>query len=173
VARSGIVRVGEIAAFWNITPRRVQQLVAEEKMPTEGRGQYDLLKCTAWYIRFLQRLVEVRSPNPAVNGTGTDVETATAHARERLAVTKAERELKEMDLAKRRGEVVEVEAAASMWADAVEKMRARMLASVNGASVRCVGLTTRSAAQAVLQDVVHGALAEVAAIGDEVEERAN
>lgn len=170
--KPGIVRVGELAAFWNLSERRVQQLAANEGMPTEGRGRYDLLKCTAWFIRYLQRLVEQRSPNPALNGTATDIETASAHAKERLADLRAARELKELELAKRRGEVVEVEAAAAMWADAVEKMRSRMLASVNGAAVRWVAAGSRAAAQAILQDIVHGALAEVVAIADEVEERA-
>lgn len=167
MADKGIVTVKELAGFWNVTPRRVQQLVAEEKMPTAGRGRYDLLSCTAWYIRFLQKALEQRSPNPAANGGGLE-----EHAAERLAVLRAERGLKELELQRRRGEVVEVEEAASLWEGAVEKMRARMLASVNAAAVRCVGLGTRAAAHAVLVAVVHDALAEVVAVGDEVEAQA-
>jgi phage terminase Nu1 subunit (DNA packaging protein) len=164
VAKAGTVKVGDLASFWNITPRRVQQLVAEEKMPTEGRGRYDLLKCTAWYIRFLQKKLETRSPNPALNGVdGADM------AAERLRVLQADRALKEMELARRRGEVVEVDIAAAMWEKAVEKMRARMLASVSAGAVKWAAGTSRAEAHRLLVGIVHDALGEVAAIGDEVE----
>ena len=55
--------VDTLARAMNITPRRVQQL-AKEGMPKAERGLYDLGACMAWYIRYLQAVVEKRAdPN--------------------------------------------------------------------------------------------------------------
>jgi len=57
------VSVTVLARACHITPRRVQQLVAEG-MPRTNRGKYDLGVCMSWYIRYLQEQVERRTPNP-------------------------------------------------------------------------------------------------------------
>lgn len=51
--------VETVAKALNLTPRRVQQLVAEG-MPKATRGEYDLGQCMAWYIRYLQKALEAR-----------------------------------------------------------------------------------------------------------------
>jgi len=40
------VDVRKVAAFLNVTPRRIQQLV-KDGMPRDTRGQYDPIKCGA------------------------------------------------------------------------------------------------------------------------------
>jgi hypothetical protein len=47
----------------NLEVRRVQQLI-HEGMPREARGQYDSIKCAAWYIRYLQRAIERKTMPP-------------------------------------------------------------------------------------------------------------
>jgi phage terminase Nu1 subunit (DNA packaging protein) len=54
-----LVPVGKLADALNVTPRRVQQLVADG-MPKAKRGRYDLTACLEWYVRFLQNAVEQR-----------------------------------------------------------------------------------------------------------------
>jgi hypothetical protein len=48
-----IVGVDRIAQEFGISERSVQKLVIEESMPRISRGEYDLLKCCQWYMRFL------------------------------------------------------------------------------------------------------------------------
>ncbi len=56
------VTVTVLARACHITPRRVQQLVADG-MPRTNRGKYDLGVCMSWYIRYLQEQVERRTPS--------------------------------------------------------------------------------------------------------------
>lgn len=77
--------VETVAKAMNITPRRVQQL-AGEGMPRAVRGEYDLGQCMAWYIRYLQKIVESRSQE----GDRTGIAEWTKE-RSRLAKEQADR----------------------------------------------------------------------------------
>ena len=55
-----LVNAEQLAAIVDLQKRRIFQLV-EEGMPKERRGRYDVDKCRAWYIRFLQAAVENKS----------------------------------------------------------------------------------------------------------------
>jgi hypothetical protein len=55
-----ILRVKEIALVLNLTPTRVQQLVAEG-LPKKLRGKYDRDECGGFYIRYLRAIVERRA----------------------------------------------------------------------------------------------------------------
>ena len=52
--------VDAIAKLLNISPRRIQQLVALEVIPRGERGRYDLLRCVRGYVMYLQQEVETR-----------------------------------------------------------------------------------------------------------------
>jgi hypothetical protein len=54
------VDVTKVVKFLNVTPRRVQQLV-KEGMPRDARGQYNPIKCGAWYVRYLQAAIEKKT----------------------------------------------------------------------------------------------------------------
>lgn len=77
--------VETVAKAMNISPRRVQQLVAEG-MPRAVRGEYDLGQCMAWYIRYLQRAVEKRA-----DPDGDDGSAEFTRERSRLAREQADR----------------------------------------------------------------------------------
>jgi len=168
MADATVIKTQQLALHLNLSERRVQQLVAEG-LPVKGRGRFDVIEASAWYVRYLQRALEKRSPNPAAYPAGSDAATAVQMAREKLRVTRAEADLRELELARKRGELVAVEDAAAIWEKAVEKMRARLLSSIAGAAVKCVNLETRAAAHKVLVDVVHDALNEVVAVADDLE----
>ena len=54
------IDVHKVSKFLNVTPRRVQQLV-KEGMPREARGQYNPIKCGAWYVRYLRAAIEKKT----------------------------------------------------------------------------------------------------------------
>jgi hypothetical protein len=54
------VSAEKIARALNLTESRVHQLV-KEGLPKEGRGQFDPVKCMAFYIRYLQNKIEQKT----------------------------------------------------------------------------------------------------------------
>ena len=153
-----------VAQALNITSRRVEQLV-KEGMPRAGRGRYDLGACLLWYVRYLQKALEARSPrtNTGAGGDASDFGDA------KLRSARADAHLKELELSRQRGEVVEVEAAARLWDEAVTGMRAKLVASINATAVRCVGLETIAQAHVVLRSMVNDALQEVELVARSIE----
>ena len=94
-----IVDVERVASALNLTRQRVAQLV-KEGLPREKRGEYDLIKCLLWYIRYLQAQVSRLSPNVDALGGELDSER-----KERIGLLRADRELKELKLAREAGQV--------------------------------------------------------------------
>jgi phage terminase Nu1 subunit (DNA packaging protein) len=95
-----VVSVGKVAKALNLTPQRVQQL-ANEGLPREDRGKYDLGKCMLWYIRYLQAALERKGVLMGDGGYAGERE-------ERVRLLRAEAELKQMELAKQRGQLVTI-----------------------------------------------------------------
>src|SRR2546429_660544 len=93
-----MVNVERVADALNVTPQRVQQLV-KEGMPREKRGEYDPIKCMLWYIRYLQAQISRLSPNVDLAGGEADDER-----KERLRLLRADADLREIELARERGE---------------------------------------------------------------------
>lgn len=150
----------ELARFLDLeSKRRVEQLV-HEGMPRAGPGKYDVGACMAWYIRFQKKIIR--------GGSGGDGAAASIRD-ERARGLRAENALKEMEVAKRRGELIGVDEAVSLWEGAIERMRAKMIASVNVSAPKIVGIKTVAQAHAALEGIVYEALAASAQIGDEVE----
>src|SRR5262245_61802217 len=92
------VDVTKIMKFLNLSERRVGQLV-ELGMPREGRGQYDPVKCAAWYIRYLQAAIEKKT-TPQLD------DDPAVERMERVRLLRAERELKEIKLSEERSQLV-------------------------------------------------------------------
>ena len=88
--------LGTIAKLLMLSERRVNQLVAAGIIPRAERGRYELAPAVQGYIRFLQ--------DRSLNASTGDVDF---HA-EKALLTKAQREMAELDLAKARGEVAPI-----------------------------------------------------------------
>ncbi len=54
--KSGLVDVSTIAELFGISERAVQRLVIYESMPRVSRGEYDLLVCSKWYLKYLHAM---------------------------------------------------------------------------------------------------------------------
>lgn len=157
-----LVGPNELATLFHLTPRRVQMLARDEGMPQAGRGKYDLLRCVEWYIGFLQKSLASRGPSSSDRDGMAEMRAA------KLRQAQADAAMAEWEMEQTRGTLAPVADMAALWEDAVRRMRARVLASIGMAAVRCVGMTTVPQAHAVLEGVMHEALKELAKVGDEV-----
>jgi phage terminase Nu1 subunit (DNA packaging protein) len=114
-----LVGVVKVAKALNVTTRRVQQL-ADEGMPREGRGKYDLAQCMLWYIRYLQNAISNRDGNGA-DAAGNDLKAQ----RTRLITAQAARE--EIALRREQGELVPIADYEETMAAHITSVRQRLL----------------------------------------------
>jgi hypothetical protein len=152
--KARIVSIKDIAAALNLTPSRIQQLV-QEGLPKKLRGKYDQDECTGWYIRYLQSLVERKM---IVDEGGklfaTDRET-------RLRLLTADTELRELELARERSQLVSVDEVEKEIADLVLTTKARVLAVPPRIAADLIGETSRVMIQAKLEKALKEALVQL------------
>jgi phage terminase Nu1 subunit (DNA packaging protein) len=127
------VEVKQLMQALNVTEQWVGKLV-KEGMPREARGKYDLGKCMLWYIRYLQGVVRKRSATLSLDDEGK------TEARERLRLLSAEAELKELELARERGDFIALPDLEKMMTDLVIATKARVLAVSTRVSGQLVGM---------------------------------
>lgn len=143
--------VEAVAQACNITVRRVNQLAAEGVFPKEARGVYNLGKCMAAYIRYLQQALDRRST------TGGDGEIRSLQA-ERTVLVKTQREREELELAKARGEVLSLADHERILADLIIETKARMMAVAPTAAAQVLGETSRVMIQAKVEKLLKEAM---------------
>lgn len=114
------VNVTRVASALNLSEQRVQQLV-KEGMPRESRGQYDAVKCMLWYIRYLQHALEKRAVPTQDGGFVGERE-------ERIRLLRADADLREMELAKERGQLIALSDVEREMTDLVLITKARIMA---------------------------------------------
>lgn len=162
---ASLVGAKAIAQLFELSERRIRELAKQGIIPKPSRGKYDLLGCVRGYIRFLKS----RSIATAL---GTD---DIYHERARLL--KAQADDKEMTVAERRRELVQIQAAVDLLQVVIQNSRAKMLAVPVKLAPQLIALDTAAAAQAIVETEIHGVLHElaeldVAALGGESNARA-
>ena len=148
------VGVTKMARALNLEVRRVQQLV-HEGMPREARGQYDPIKCAAWYIRYLQGLVE-RKVMPRMDG-GDAGERAV-----RVRILRTQADLKEIRLAEQRSQLVAIPDVDAAFNDLVRITEARIIAIPPQLAPELVGELSRTMIHAKIERACKEALAYLA-----------
>jgi phage terminase Nu1 subunit (DNA packaging protein) len=146
--------VGRVAQALNLTEQRVQQLV-KEGMPKEARGQYDPVKCMLWYIRYLQAALEKKSV-PVGDGA------YAGEREERVRLLRADADLREIELAKERSQLVAIPDIEQMLTDLVLTTKARMMSIPPRLAPELVGETSRVMIQAKIEKAIKEALAYLA-----------
>jgi len=68
------VPVDVVASMCNLTPRRVQQLVAEGVLPRQHRGKYNLSACVSAYITYLQQNIDAAHMEAQVDDAAVTLE---------------------------------------------------------------------------------------------------
>jgi hypothetical protein len=102
-----------ISKLLDLSHRRVQQLVAEGVIPKMERGRYELVPVVRAYIHYLRE---------------RNIQAGVVSLEEvRTRKIKAEAELAEMELAKLRGETINVDAAAIVWGEVLGVAKSRLL----------------------------------------------
>jgi len=149
-----LVNVEKLAKAFNRDARRIQQLV-KEGMPRQGRGQYDLGACMLWYIRYLQDLVEKKSANV---GGGEFLGLND----QRVRGLRADAELKEMELALKRGQTAKLTDVRASLSDLVLMTKARLLAIPPRLAVEVMGEGSRVMIQAKIEQAIKDALNQLA-----------
>jgi phage terminase Nu1 subunit (DNA packaging protein) len=152
-----MVNAVKIAQALNLTEQRVHQLV-KEGLPKEGRGQFDPVKCMLWYIRYLQNVIEKRSV-PTLDGG------YVGEREERIRLLRADADLREIELAKERSQLVALPDVEAILSDLVLTTKARIMAIPPRLAPELVGETSRVMIQAKLEKAYKEALAYLAKSG--------
>lgn len=147
--------IKQIAVILNLTASRIQQLV-QEGLPKKLRGKYDQDECVGWYIRYLQALVEKK----AIVGEGGAV--LANEREERLRLLRADADLREIELARERGQLVTIEEVEHEMTDLILVTKARVLAVGARVAPELVGETSRLMIQAVIDKAHKEALSHLA-----------
>jgi phage terminase Nu1 subunit (DNA packaging protein) len=142
------VTTSELAAIFGVTPRRVSQMV-DEGLPRLPKGGHDLADACRWYC--------ARLKNQAASTRGE-----LAQGRARLATAKASRE--ELELAARRGELIDAEAARMAVSNTTRRARDVLLAVPDRIAPLVVERTDTHEVHRILSDEVRRVCSEIAAI---------
>lgn len=105
--------VGTIAKLLMLTDRRVQQLTKEGVIPKAERGRYELAPAVQGYIRYLQER-SLRSDQSPID-----------YHVEKARLTKNQADIAEVEAAKARGDVADIEVIARAWANICAESRIR------------------------------------------------
>jgi phage terminase Nu1 subunit (DNA packaging protein) len=149
-----IVSIDKVADALNLTPRRVQYLVKKEGLPTEGRGQYDPVKCMLFYIRYLQRKLKSKAVE-TVDGT------YLPEREERVRRLRADSEMKELNLAERRKKLVSISDVERAITELVLTTKARLLAVPARVAPEIVNESSRLMIEAKIEKAIHEALVQL------------
>ena len=158
VAAARVCNAIALAEFFGLTKQRVHQLVAEG-LPRELRGKYDLDKAARWYIRYLQAAIEKRA-------IPMDGDELVSEQKERVRKLRLDADLKEIELARERGQLVAVEDVEKELSDLVLTTKARIMAVAPRLAPELLGETSRVMAQAKVEKALKDALAQLASKGE-------
>jgi hypothetical protein len=150
-----LVDVKKLATMMNVTPRRVQQLASDSGLPRAGKGMYDAGKCLLWYIRYLQDLLDKKA---VATGDGA----YSGLKDERARSLRADAELKEIELAEKRGTLVRIEQVKKIFVDLVHMTKARIMATPPRIAPEVLGESSRVMVQAIVEKQLKEALNHLA-----------
>lgn len=149
--------IEEISSALNITVRRVNQLAKEGILPREGRGDYNLGKCMATYIRYLQAALSKKATMDE-NGELSSLQGN----RQELMKVQIERE--RFELAKVRSEFIPIEAHEKILSDLIMETKARVKAVGARVAPDLVGEESRLMIQAKLERAHDEALLQLSKV---------
>jgi phage terminase Nu1 subunit (DNA packaging protein) len=149
-----LVDVTKVASALNLDERRVQQLV-KEGLPREQRGQYDPVKCLLWYVRYLQKALEKKAIPTLDGGYAGERE-------ERVRLLRADADLREIELAKERSQLISIGDYESRLTDLVLTTKARIMAIPPRLAPELMGETSRLMIQAKIEKACKEALTYLA-----------
>jgi phage terminase Nu1 subunit (DNA packaging protein) len=134
-----------IAKLFNLTPRRVNQLVAEGILPKAGDNKFDLAPTVQAYVKHLQ------------DNNNQDLDKLASDARiAKLRADKLTRELAQID-----SELISTDEAMRAWGMVCHNIRSRLLALPTKSAPLLLGLKTMAEIQEIQKKLVYEALTEL------------
>ncbi len=139
-----------LAALFELTQRRVQQLASDGIIPRAERGQYDFERSVRGYVRFLRDASE-RSKRGSDQMADAKLRHETARA-----------EVSELELAEKRGESLPANETEMAWARVASNIRANILAVPVKLAQELAAASTEQECYALLETALHEALEALA-----------
>jgi hypothetical protein len=150
-----IGKLEECASELNLGSRRIQQL-AKEGLPRAERGIYDVVACFRWYVRYLQRkLVERALPEDGAGDAGGPATSSSATRHKMLSI---EVEMKQIELAEKREQLISIERATKDVVAIVTEIRTRILALPPRLAAEVLGETDLAVSQVKIDRSLKAAL---------------
>lgn len=144
----------ELALLLKREPRTVNKDVKERGLPRDGRGLYLLSKAIPWIVDdYEKRIREARTGGESESG-----------ARKRLWQVQVD--LKQITLARQRGEVINIDDAIPILERGLNILRQKVMIFPKRAAPQLEGLETPGERESVLKVLVHDLLTELASIPD-------
>jgi phage terminase Nu1 subunit (DNA packaging protein) len=149
-----LVNAKILAGVFGLTETRVHQLAAREGMPKVARGQFDLISCIRWYVKYLRAKIEKCSVKSCSE--------ATATREQQLRRMRASADLKEMEVALRKEQFVKTSDVRAVMSDLALIVKGRVMSIPAKLSAELLGETSRVMIQAKIERAIKNCLNELA-----------
>jgi len=137
-----LVSYEDLARVMDVQPKSIAGLVAKG-MPHEARGQYDVGRCLAWYVRYLHAQMHRSGITEEERNSGVNLRV------ERHRLLKAQADLSELDLLERSGKIIPISVYEKLLIGWAITIRQRVLALPSRLSGMLVGLDRRGVQEAI------------------------
>ena len=148
-----IVSIAELGEAVNLKERRLYQLKAEG-LPSVSPGRYDLRACLRWYVRYLQRKIAERANPPETSSTA-----AVGVAKNTILAIEVE--LKQIELAEKREQLVSIEKVQKDVHAIVREIRRRFAELPRKLTAEVLGETDLAVSQMLIDRTLKRALADL------------
>ncbi len=133
--------------IFGITPRRYRQMAADEIVPPVKKGLIDFPVAVKQYVIYLKKLAE---------GHGS-----LSLTDERVRLTRLNADLKEQQLRREKGLLLDVSTAMKLWGIIIQKIRTKLLAFGVKLPSLLIGLKSQSKIKTKIDDIVREVLNEL------------
>jgi hypothetical protein len=154
-APTWIGNVDDCARELNLGTRRIYQLV-KEGLPQTAPGRYDIAKCFGFYVRYLQRKIVERALPEDGDDAGSGPATSSSMTKHKLL--SIETELKQIELAERREQLISIDKVQKDFAALAMEIKTRILALPPRLAAEILGETDLAIAQSKIDRSLKGAL---------------
>jgi hypothetical protein len=135
----------------NLGKRHVQDLAKEGMPKANARGIYYIDDCLRWYVRYLQNKLKTR-------GAATEAEPGSPAASAKHQLLEIDLELKQIDLAARREELIPIDVVKKDFAGLVVEIRTRILSLPPRLAAEVLGETDLAVSQVKIDKSLKRAL---------------
>lgn len=149
--------LNELADLFHREPRSINKMAKDRGLPRAGRGKYEIKPVVRWFIDDLERQLDIAKAG------GEDAAAAKA----RLIRSQADQ--KEIEVAKLRGEAVNIDDFTRVVTDGLSITRQQMLGLKKRLAPALEGLETVAEREAIIDTYIHELLTDLATVPDRIQ----